>query len=165
MLTQWVTLLTPDGTFGIVANSEGVLAAGWTDDIESLVALIHPSRRPDQLPRSAGLALDSARAAVEAYYAGDLAAPMSIPICQTSSPFRLRVWEALRTIPAGQRLTYTDLATRAGNALAIRAAGSACALNPAALFQPCHRIVRRDGKLGGFRYGLPIKAALLAREA
>ena len=165
MTVQWLTVLTPDGPFGIVANEEAVLASGWTDDISSLVAAIHPSLRPDSLPRESGLSFDAAPAAVNAYYDGDFEAPLLVPIHQQASSFRLRAWTALRSIQAGYPITYADLAARAGSPLAVRAAGSACATNPAALFQPCHRVVRTGGALGGFGFGLEVKKALLARES
>jgi AraC family transcriptional regulator of adaptative response/methylated-DNA-[protein]-cysteine methyltransferase len=75
------------------------------------------------------------------------------------------VWEALRTIPSGQTRSYSDVATLIGAPGAVRAVGSACAANPAALGVPCHRVVRRDGSLGGYRWGLDTKEALLHAEA
>ncbi|MGC1419595.1 MAG: MGMT family protein, partial [Acidimicrobiales bacterium] len=74
-------------------------------------------------------------------------------------------WEALRAIPRGQTRTYSDVATLIGAPEAVRAVGTACARNPAALGVPCHRVVRRDGSLGGYRWGLDTKEALLAAEA
>ena len=71
----------------------------------------------------------------------------------------------LREVKEGERLTYSEYAARAGRPAAVRAAAGACAMNAAALFVPCHRILRTDGTLGGFRYGLPIKESLLARES
>jgi methylated-DNA-[protein]-cysteine S-methyltransferase len=111
------------------------------------------------------MSFDAARLAVEAYYDGEWEIPLSIPIHQTASAFRLRAWTALRSIPAGHPITYADLAARAGSPLAVRAAGSACATNPAALFQPCHRVLRTGGALGGFGFGLDVKQALLTRES
>ena len=68
-------------------------------------------------------------------------------------------------VPAGVTVTYTELARRAGHPTAARAAASACARNAPALFVPCHRVVRNDGTLGGFRWGLDVKRWLLAFEA
>ena len=84
---------------------------------------------------------------------------------QVSGEFRMQAWDALRAVAPGEAITYTQYAARAGRPLAVRAAAGACAMNAAALFVPCHRIVRTDGSLGGFRYGLPIKRSLLDREA
>jgi methylated-DNA-[protein]-cysteine S-methyltransferase len=83
---------------------------------------------------------------------------------QRSGPYREHAWEVLRGVPAGDPVTYTEYADRTGRPAAVRAAAGACARNAAALFVPCHRVLRSDGTLGGFRYGLPVKESLLARE-
>ena len=75
-----------------------------------------------------------------------------------------KVWDELRRIPYGETRSYTELATAVGNPEAIRAVASACARNPAALVVPCHRVVRKGGELGGYRWGLERKARLLAQE-
>jgi O-6-methylguanine DNA methyltransferase len=87
-----------------------------------------------------------------------------IPVKLEGSEFQIKVWEALRQVPPGQVISYSDLAKRAGNMRATRAAASACGQNPCAIIIPCHRIVRRDRGLGGFFWGLDIKRALLTRE-
>jgi methylated-DNA-[protein]-cysteine S-methyltransferase len=102
---------------------------------------------------------------VEAFYAGDLGPAMRVPVLQKSGPFRAHAWDVLRLVQPGSPVTYTEYAGLAGNPKAVRAAASACAFNAAALFVPCHRVIRTDGSLGGFRWGLPIKESLLAREA
>jgi O-6-methylguanine DNA methyltransferase len=87
-----------------------------------------------------------------------------IPVKLEGSEFQIKVWEAMRQVPPGQVISYSDLAKRAGNMRATRAAASACGQNPCAIIIPCHRIVRRDRGLGGFFWGLDIKRALLTRE-
>ena len=87
-----------------------------------------------------------------------------IPVKLEGSEFQIKVWEAMRQVPPGQVISYSDLAKRAGNMRATRAAASACGQNPCAIIIPCHRIVRRDRGLGGFFWGLDIKRALLNRE-
>lgn len=172
--------VTPDGPFTLVAGALGVLASGWTDDLDELLPLIHESLRPThddvrvlEAPAEASderagsaerLALEALRA-LDAYYAGDVAAPSRVPTVQKSGQFREHAWDVLRQIPPGEVLTYTEFAARSGNPEAARAAASACAMNAAALFVPCHRVLRTDGTLGGFRYGLAMKERLLAREA
>jgi len=79
--------------------------------------------------------------------------------------FRREVLEQLRTIPFGDRVTYTTLAARSGRERAVRAAASACAQNPVPLVVPCHRVVRTDGSLGGYRGGLAAKEKLLSLES
>lgn len=164
------TLTTPDGPFSILAADDAVLASGWTEDLAALLALVHPTLRgpgrtdppaPSSAPEGV---LEEAAAAVAAYYDGDHDAPGRVPVRQASGPFRAHAWDVLRKVKAGERLTYTQYATRAGRPAAVRAAAGACAMNAAALFVPCHRILRTDGSLGGFRYGLPVKQSLLTRE-
>ncbi|WP_277207636.1 methylated-DNA--[protein]-cysteine S-methyltransferase [Isoptericola croceus] len=166
-MTVSTTLDTPDGPFTIVADDGVVLASGWTDDVASLLALVHPDLRP-VLPVPAVPTSDPdvsrPAAAVRAYYAGDPTAVGQVPVRQRSGPYRQHAWEVLRTVPAGDRVTYTEYADKTGRPAAVRAAAGACARNAAALFVPCHRVLRSDGTLGGFRYGLPIKESLLARE-
>ncbi len=81
------------------------------------------------------------------------------------APFQIKVWEALLQIPEGQVTTYSDIATAIGSPKAVRAVGSAVGKNPVGWLIPCHRALRKDGALGGYHWGLPIKRALLAYEA
>lgn len=80
------------------------------------------------------------------------------------TPFQLRVWRELRRIPRGSTRSYADIARRIGAPKAVRAVARACAANPLALFIPCHRVVRSDGALAGYRWGLARKRRLLAAE-
>ncbi len=79
--------------------------------------------------------------------------------------FQQRVWQALRQIPAGSTASYTDIAKRIGMPKAVRAVAQACGANPVAIGVPCHRVVKRDGALSGYRWGVERKRALLDREA
>jgi AraC family transcriptional regulator, regulatory protein of adaptative response / methylated-DNA-[protein]-cysteine methyltransferase len=79
--------------------------------------------------------------------------------------FQQRVWQALREIPAGSTATYTELASRIGSPNSVRAVAQACASNPLAVIVPCHRVLRSDGALAGYRWGLERKRMLLEREA
>lgn len=161
---RWVTIATPDGPFTVVADPEDrVLASGWTADPAYLTALVHRSIRPIELDQADDL--DTIREAVESYYDGRHHAIDKIEVTQKSGPFLERAWKVLRTISPGDPVTYTAFAELAGEPAAIRAAATACARNAAALFVPCHRVLRSDGTLGGFRYGLAIKESLLARES
>ncbi len=80
------------------------------------------------------------------------------------TPFQRRVWQALCDIPAGNTTTYTEIAQRIGQPGAVRAVASACAANVLAIAIPCHRVVRTDGGLAGYRWGIARKRALLAME-
>ncbi|WP_418907554.1 methylated-DNA--[protein]-cysteine S-methyltransferase [Glutamicibacter endophyticus] len=164
------TVSTPDGPFSLIVSEGSLLASGFSDDLAALNTLIHPSlRQPiDQLQQVAAGSDDSRLApvlsALSDYYDGDLSAPQRVAVRQQSGEFRMLAWDVLRTVPAGQCISYTEYAQRANRPAAVRAAASACAMNAAALFVPCHRVRRSDGSLGGFRYGLAIKRSLLERE-
>ncbi|MEW1813168.1 methylated-DNA--[protein]-cysteine S-methyltransferase [Pseudarthrobacter phenanthrenivorans] len=163
MKAQLLQLSTPDGPFTILAADGVVLASGWTAGLPELAGQVHPALRPDAVEEVADLGGISA--AVEAFYAGDPAPAMAVPVRQQSGPFRAHAWDVLRQVKPGAPVTYSEYAALAGNPKAVRAAASACAFNAAALFVPCHRVIRTDGSLGGFRWGLRIKESLLAREA
>lgn len=155
---------TPAGPFTtLVAGDGAVLASGWTADLDDLLLVIAAPLRPVCVrPRPD---LGPVTAAARAYHDGDLSAIDEIEVRQCSGEFIQRAWDLLRTVPPGKPLSYTDFAALAGRPAAIRAAASACARNAAALFVPCHRILRSDGTLGGYRWGLAIKRWLLAHES
>lgn len=90
---------------------------------------------------------------------------LDLPLDVRGTAFQRRVWEALREIPAGTTATYSDIATRIGSPRAVRAVARACATNNIALAIPCHRVVRTDGTLAGYRWGIDRKRELIAREA
>ena len=89
---------------------------------------------------------------------------LGIPVRFEGTPFQIKVWEAMRQIPPGEVVSYSELAKHAGNMRATRAVASACGQNPCVVVVPCHRIIRRDRGLGGFAWGIPIKRSLLLRE-
>ncbi|MDO4243085.1 MAG: methylated-DNA--[protein]-cysteine S-methyltransferase [Actinomyces sp.] len=103
--------------------------------------------------------------ALRAYAAGDVVALERIAVRQPGSEFRQRVWAELRTVAPGAPISYTELAGRAGRPAAVRAAASGCATNRIPLIVPCHRVVRADGGLGGYAFGLDLKRLLLEHEA
>lgn len=88
-----------------------------------------------------------------------------LPLAPIGAPFQIKVWEALLAIPSGHVTTYSEIARRIGNPGAVRAVGTAVGRNPISWLIPCHRAMRRDGKLGGYHWGLPVKRAMLAWEA
>jgi AraC family transcriptional regulator of adaptative response/methylated-DNA-[protein]-cysteine methyltransferase len=93
------------------------------------------------------------------------AADFDLPLDIRGTEFQRRVWQALREIPAGSTATYTDIARRIGSPKSFRAVAQACAANTLAVAIPCHRVVRNDGELAGYRWGAERKRALLQREA
>lgn len=155
------TLETPDGPFTILASAEGtVLASGWTDDPEAIMERLSPQHRPAEVSFGSTVA---SRAVLD-YYAGDLEAVMRVPVLQFGTALQQLGWQQLRRIAAGRPLSYTEFAASLGAPQAVRAAASLCANNAPALFVPCHRVLRSDGSLGGFAWGLAVKESLLARE-
>jgi methylated-DNA-[protein]-cysteine S-methyltransferase len=158
MIPLWSTVDTPIGPFTVVADDDVVLASGWTSTVDDLLL------PPDTRPRPSA-DLGAITKAVLAYHDGDLDAVDAIAVRQVGGPFLTRAWDELRTVPAGSPVSYTELAARAGRPAAVRAAAQACARNAAALFVPCHRVIRTDGTLGGFRWGLPAKRWLLSHES
>ena len=89
----------------------------------------------------------------------------TLPLDIRGTAFQQRVWNALRCVPPGRTISYTELARRIGSPNAVRAVGSACAANAIAIAIPCHRAVRADGGLAGYRWGVERKRALIANEA
>lgn len=157
------TVDTVAGPFTTVVGEDGaVLASGWTTDSADLVSLIAPALRPTTLDERPDLG--PVTAAVLAYHDGQLDAVAEIPVRQSGGEFLTRAWTVLRKVPPGEPVSYAEFAQLAGRPAAVRAAASACARNPAALFVPCHRVLRTGGGLGGFRWGVDLKRWLLDHE-
>lgn len=110
-------------------------------------------------PKLAGVTI-----VVKNWIDGDLDAFDDLKVLQPGGDFRQSCWQALRKIKAGKVLTYADLAQRAGNKKAARAAGSACAKNLIAPFVPCHRVIKTGGAIGNYGFGISLKQAILAHE-
>jgi AraC family transcriptional regulator, regulatory protein of adaptative response / methylated-DNA-[protein]-cysteine methyltransferase len=89
---------------------------------------------------------------------------LDLPLDVRGTAFQRRVWQALRAVPAGRTVSYAEVARRIGNAKAVRAVAQACGANPLAVAIPCHRVVRNDGALSGYRWGVERKRTLLERE-
>ncbi|MCR5879365.1 methylated-DNA--[protein]-cysteine S-methyltransferase [Phenylobacterium sp. J367] len=154
-------LPTPIGTALLVTDEQGVLRAfNWTDYEPKMLAWIarhYPKARLVE-------ARSALRPAFEAYFAGDAAALDKVPWKASGTPFQLKVWETLCSIPAGETLSYRGLAERIGRPTAVRAVGLANGANPVAVVVPCHRVIGTNGSLTGYGGGLPRKQWLLAHE-
>ncbi|WP_084038900.1 methylated-DNA--[protein]-cysteine S-methyltransferase [Demequina sp. NBRC 110053] len=142
---------TTFGSLHVVASADGTVHA----------AELRPGSaactEPGRLPRIAE--------ALAAWEDGDADALTRVPVRLTGSPFFTEVWDTLRTVPAGEVVSYAELAEMAGRPRAMRAAGTACAQNTLSLFVPCHRVIAARGRLGGYGFGgSGIKAALLEHE-
>jgi methylated-DNA-[protein]-cysteine S-methyltransferase len=101
---------------------------------------------------------------LRAYFSGELK-EFNVPLALEGTPFQMRVWNSLRTIPYGRTISYAQLAQEIGNPKAVRAVGLANGCNPVPIVIPCHRVIGSNGKLTGFGGGLPAKKALLALES
>jgi methylated-DNA-[protein]-cysteine S-methyltransferase len=154
------TVATPCGPLALLTRHDVLLAAGWCPP-EDLYARLQrrPGGAPGPLvPGEPGLV----DAAVQSWLDGERTALDSVPVHQTGTPHQVKVWQALREIPAGATTSYGLLAQRLGTSA--RALGTACGANLVAPVVPCHRVVRGDGALGGYHYGLATKRWLLGFE-
>ncbi|WP_315710213.1 bifunctional DNA-binding transcriptional regulator/O6-methylguanine-DNA methyltransferase Ada [Brenneria uluponensis] len=148
----------------LVAQSEkGICAILLGDEAETLVCDLQ-----DQFPQAELIGGDDDFEQVIAQVVGFIEAPgrnLALPLDIRGTAFQLRVWQALKDIPPGTTVSYSDIAQRIGSPKAVRAVASACANNRLAVAIPCHRVVRRDGALAGYRWGVERKRALLDKEA
>ena len=132
------------------------------DDPEKLVRDLQ-----DQFPRARLIGGEGAFEKLVARVVGFVEAPrrgLKLPLDLQGTAFQERVWQALRKIPVGTTVSYGDMARRIGKPKAVRAVAQACAANHLAVAIPCHRVVRRNGDLSGYRWGVDRKRELLQRE-
>jgi AraC family transcriptional regulator of adaptative response/methylated-DNA-[protein]-cysteine methyltransferase len=149
----------------VASTDKGVCAILLGDDRAALANDLH-----DRFPRAKLVAGGAAFEATVAAVVAVVETPgrgldLELPLDIRGTAFQRRVWQALRKIPPGTTTTYADVARALGAPRATRAVAAACAANPLAVVVPCHRVVRRDGDLAGYRWGLARKRALLASEA
>jgi AraC family transcriptional regulator of adaptative response/methylated-DNA-[protein]-cysteine methyltransferase len=147
----------------LVASSEkGVCAIALGDDPDRLVVGLQ-----NQFPNAQLIGGDSAFESVVARVVGFVDSPrigLDLPLDIRGTAFQQRVWQAMRQVPSGATVTYAELARRIGAARSVRAVASACASNIIAVAIPCHRVVRTDGALSGYRWHVKRKRALLEKE-
>jgi AraC family transcriptional regulator, regulatory protein of adaptative response / methylated-DNA-[protein]-cysteine methyltransferase len=147
----------------LVARSErGVCAILMGDDPDALARDLQ-----DRFPRARLTGGDAGFEELVAKVVGFVEAPslgLDLPLDVRGTAFQLRVWQALREIPAGKTASYAEIAKRIGAPKSVRAVAMACAANAIAVAIPCHRVVRNDGALSGYRWGVARKRALLERE-
>ena len=147
----------------ICASAQGLCALMLGDDRETLLRAARarfpnaePSAGGADFERLATLALDMIEQPAHGW---------PLPLDIEGTPFQRRVWNALREIPPGATTSYAQIAERIGQPRAARAVAGACAANRIAVAIPCHRVLRGDGDLSGYRWGVARKRELLAREA
>jgi len=160
---RFTTIVTPIGTVLAACTPRGVCAVRIGPDEAALEKDVAAEFPLATLERDDAGLVDVAHVLARAVRGRGDASRLPLDVAGTA--FQIRVWEALRRIPTGETRSYSQVAADIGAPTAVRAVASACAANHAALAIPCHRVVRRDGSLGGYRWGLPAKEALLSAEA
>lgn len=151
------------GAILVAQSGRGVCAIALGDDADALARELQ-----DRFPNARLIGDDAAFDALVAQVVGFVEAPalgLDLPLDVRGTAFQQRVWQALRELPAGTTASYADVAARIGAPTAVRAVAQACGANPLAVAIPCHRVVRTDGALSGYRWGVARKQALIAREA
>ncbi|RBP31159.1 O-6-methylguanine DNA methyltransferase [Marinobacter pelagius] len=146
------------------ADNNGLCTIELGDDPDSLHSALE-IRFPDAILAPATDDLDGMLPKVVRFIDAPQQSGLDLPLSVEGTGFQKRVWEALQTIPPGETVSYAELARQVGNPKAIRAVAGACAANRLAVVIPCHRVVRSDGNLSGYRWGIDRKRALLEREA
>lgn len=152
---------TPVGNIYLIADSSILIAAGFKS-LNSLQNRLSPSDKLrkiepiEKIPKISKL--------IDNYFEGCLDALNLIQVRQPGAQFSQKVWRVMRAIPAGKTISYAQLAKKAGSPAAFRAAGTACGNNLIAPIIPCHRIIKSDGSLGNYGYGVAIKEKLLRLE-
>ena len=160
---EFATCASSIGEVVVAHGSSGIRAVFIGDDCAAVLLALRSrfplaELRPDQgsckrvLPDVIGL--------IETPWKG-----FALSVDARGTAFQQKVWQALREIPAGSTASYTDIARRIGCASSVRAVAQACGANPLAVIVPCHRVVRRDGGLSGYRWGVERKRELLRRES
>lgn len=151
------------GSILVAQSTRGVCAILMGDDPAALVRDLQ-----DQFARATLIGGDAAFEQRVAQVIGFVEAPrlgLDLPLDVRGTAFQQRVWQALRDIPAGTTTSYAEIARRIGSPKSVRAVGQACGANRLAVAIPCHRVVRNDGGLSGYRWGIARKRALLERES
>jgi methylated-DNA-[protein]-cysteine S-methyltransferase len=169
MQLHTATVPTPVGPFTLLVGGDGVCAAGFTGRTETLQRRLDPRRRAATVRPATDP--DGVASRLLAYLEGEVGALDEVTVDQPGDRPRQAAWQALRTVPAGQTSSYrqlgalADLADPATDPLGAQAAGVACASNHVAVIVPCHRVLRADGRLGGYGWGIHRKSWLLDHEA
>jgi AraC family transcriptional regulator of adaptative response/methylated-DNA-[protein]-cysteine methyltransferase len=150
------------GSILVAATDKGICAIQFGDDPDVLVRELQ-----DRFPKALLVGGDAGFERLVAAVVGLVEEPghgLDLPLDVRGTAFQQRVWRALRAVPSGSTASYAEIAARIGRPKAVRAVAQACAANPVAVAIPCHRVVRTDGALSGYRWGAERKRALLDRE-
>jgi AraC family transcriptional regulator, regulatory protein of adaptative response / methylated-DNA-[protein]-cysteine methyltransferase len=159
---RFVTVSTPLGWALVAATERGICMTALGDDRDQLASALR-----QRFPAAEVVAEDGGLRQWADRIVRFITAPernLDLPIDIRGTAFQARVWRALQKIPLGKTMSYAEIAAALGQPKAVRAVAQACAANKLALIVPCHRVIRSDGDLGGYRWGVERKRALLARE-
>jgi len=161
----YTVVASPLGRLLVATTARGICRVSLGDDGGRLEGDLRAEFPAAHLRRDRGRGpLESAVGAILRYLDGRVE-PLDLPLDVRATAFQRRVFEALQRIPYGRTRSYTEVARAIGRPAAIRAVARACGTNPAALVIPCHRVVRQDGGVGGYRWGIERKQTLLKKEA
>lgn len=152
---------TPIGNLYLIADDQVLIGAGFRS-FKDLLMRMEPSDSSQEVKEVRKLAVISDL--ISDYFDGDLVAINGVKVRQPGTKFSQDVWKAMRKIPVGNTWSYSQLADRAGNSNAIRAAGTICGKNLIAPIVPCHRVVKTNGDIGNYGYGVKVKEWLLTHE-
>ncbi|MCX5578868.1 bifunctional DNA-binding transcriptional regulator/O6-methylguanine-DNA methyltransferase Ada [Kaistia terrae] len=150
------------GAILVAISDKGICAISMGDDPDQLARELQ-----DRFPKANLIGGDAPFEKMVAQVIGFVEAPklgLDLPLDVRGTAFQQRVWQALREVPPGETVSYLDIARRIGAPKAVRAVAGACAANAIAVAIPCHRVVKNDGALSGYRWGVERKAALLEKE-
>ncbi len=157
---------TPLGTLMVAATDRGLCFVQFGETHAALLGALraeYPSADIAEMRKPYPAQFDAWMAAV-VDHVKDVRQPLDVPMDVRATAFQLAVWRYLQTIPSGEVRTYTEVARDLGRPTAARAVARACATNPVAVVVPCHRVIRSDGSLAGYRWGIERKRVLLDRE-
>jgi AraC family transcriptional regulator, regulatory protein of adaptative response / methylated-DNA-[protein]-cysteine methyltransferase len=163
MTIHYTVAECPLGLLLVAATGKGICSVTLGDDAQGLAATLHAEFPQADIAHDDDARLRAPVAALLAHLAGQTPHP-DLPLDVQGTAFQKRIWDELRRIPYGQTASYGEIARRTGQPTATRAVARACATNPAALVTPCHRVIRENGDLGGYRWGVERKRQLLERE-
>lgn len=163
---SWATSPTPVGLLMMAATDRGLCFVQFGEDEAAMRARLeaeYPAASLSPMPPGMDTAFDAWMAGLRSRLEG-APAGSGLPLDVRGTAFQTQVWEFLQAIPAGETRSYSAVAAAIGRPKAVRAVAGACAANRLALVIPCHRVIRGDGGLGGYRWGMERKRALLERE-
>lgn len=153
---------SPFGRLLVGATGQGICMVSLGDADHSLVGALRRKYPEAEIEEDQTVLKETVRIILD--YLSGRRTHLDLPVAIRTTPFRLKVYEALKAIPYGKTCSYEEIAQAVGSPKAVRAVGSACADNPVALVIPCHRVIKKDGSLGGYRWGRERKAKLLEME-